>query len=188
MKNLLVLFNLIVSMLFLNFLSPAQNCDMLSMIDSTNSKGKPNNSITESDYSLLTHYDWGQDQSQRIKKVTQEERLLQIFLEVKYLETILEKDKNGDFIPLTINSNNLFDTTMELEFRNKKVRILNQTSNHFESIMNISKYKIKKKKACLEFIYKDEKVKIQLKKVGFNWEYSKLKASNNSGKNINIIF
>lgn len=188
MKNSFVLFLLVVSMLFLSIISNAQTEHQISFIESSSANEGLNPPTSEPDYSHLTHLDWGQNQPQNIRKVTNEEQVLKMFLELKYLETILEKDRNGDFLPLTIISNNLFDKGIQLEFGHQEVKILEQEFNPTEPSIKITKYKIKKKKAHLEFNYKDEKVKIQLRKSSFNWEYSRLKASNNSGKKIDIKF
>lgn len=133
-----------------------------------------------------THMDWTIQQSNHIKKVNEDVKILQQFMNADYLKTILEKDKNGAYIPLTIVANYFFDEKIYLEFNDKKIRILNQIPNDDRPFLKVTKFKRKKKKAYLEFDYKDEKVQIQLKKYTHTWKYHKLKAKNNSGKYINV--
>lgn len=135
-----------------------------------------------------THIDWTIEQSQHVKKVTKHERILQAFLNAEYLKTILEKNDMGDFLPVSIVCNYYFEQMIYLEFEGKQVEISNLNLEGISSFINITKYRVKKKKAYLNFDYKDEKVKMQLKKVNRNWRLYKLKAKNNSGKNIDITF
>lgn len=135
-----------------------------------------------------THIDWTIQQSNHVNNVTKSQRVLQTFMNAEYLETILEKDDNGKFLPVSIVCNYYFEEMIYLEFNNKQIEISNLNLEGISSFINVTKFRVKKRKAYLNFEYKDEIVKMQLKKVNRIWKLHKLKAKNNSGKNIDIVF
>lgn len=120
------------------------------------------------------------------------ERVIQKFMDTKYLDQIFEKEENGYFKPLkmlvyySINENNF------VHFKGKKVRLLNEKiSPDFdpnEPFIDVKKFRIRKTKAFFNFTYNDYHVQMQLKRVDEGWKRHKLKVKKGKELLTNISF
>jgi len=138
--------------------------------------------------------EWSIIQSGRVKILNEKELALKAFMETHYLERIFEKDKNGIYSPLTIVSNSSLLEDTNVKFKNKKIRVIETTvAPEFDPnvpFINISRFRVRSKKATLRFKYKDYDVSIQLKKKENHnqWIRSKLKVKNNKKTEVDITF
>ncbi|MFK8008994.1 MAG: hypothetical protein AB8H03_21710 [Saprospiraceae bacterium] len=135
---------------------------------------------------------WKIKRQYRTPILNETERVIQQFLETKYLEQIFEKEENGYFKPLkmlvyySINENYL------VHFKGERIRLVNEKiSPDFdlnEPFIDVKKFKIKKTKAFFNFTYKDYQVQMQLRRVGEGWKRHKLKVKKNKELLTNISY
>jgi len=108
------------------------------------------------------------------------------------LERIFEKDELGRFLPLTIVGNYYLNQNGWINFKGERVRIIDEPLapefNPKNPHVDITKFRVRKKRATLKFNYKNHSIFIQLKRNGNRWEYHKLKAKKGNEKVVDINF
>lgn len=120
------------------------------------------------------------------------ERVLQQFMNTKYLEQIFEKKENGYFKPLIMLTHYSLNENNFVHFKGEKIRLLNEEIspdfNPNDPFINVKKFKIKKSKAFFSFSYKDFHVQMQLRRVDEGWKRHKLKVKENKEVKVNMTF
>lgn len=120
------------------------------------------------------------------------ERVLQRFMDTKYLEQIFEKEENDYFKPLKMLVYYSVNENYFIQFKGNKIRLLKkEISPDFdpnEPFIDVKRFKIKKTKAYFNFTYKDYQVQMQLRRVGEGWKRHKLKVKKDKQFLTNISF
>lgn len=120
------------------------------------------------------------------------ERILQRFMDTKYLEQVFEKEENGYFKPLKMLVYYSVNENYFIKFKGSKIRLLKEEIspdfNPNEPFIDVKRFKIKKTKAYFNFSYNDYQVQMQLQRVGEGWKRHKLKVKKNKKLVTNISF
>jgi len=139
-----------------------------------------------------TNPEWGIVKMNANRIFSEKEIILKKIFDLYYLNQIFEKDDHRRTLPLTIVSNFQFLSDTWIEYQGAKVRVIEEPFapefNPKNPFIDITKFRIKKKKATLRFKYNNHSVFIQLKKNGSQWEYHKLKAKKGNNKLVDITF
>lgn len=135
---------------------------------------------------------WKIKRQTRVPILNETERVLQEFMNTKYLEQIFEKEENGYFKPLKMLTHYSFNENHFVHFKGEKVRLLyEEIAPDFDPtapFIDVRKFKIKKSKAFFNFSYKDFQVQMQLRRVGEGWKRNKLKVKKNKKVEVNMTF
>ncbi len=135
---------------------------------------------------------WKIKRQTKIPILNETERVLQKFMDTKYLEQIFDKGENGYFKPLKILTYYSLNENYFTHFKGERIRLMNEKiSPDFdpnEPFIDVEKFKIKKTKAYFTFTYKDYFVQMQLRKVGEGWKRHKLKVKKNKEVKVNMTF
>ncbi|MFK7774291.1 MAG: hypothetical protein AB8F94_19235 [Saprospiraceae bacterium] len=135
---------------------------------------------------------WKIKRQTRTPILNETERVLQQFMNTKYLEQIFEKEETGYFKPLKMLVHYSLNENYFVHFKGEKIRLINEEiSPDFDlndPFIDLKKFKIKKTKAYFNFTYKDHHVQMQLRKVGEGWKRHKLKVKKNKDVLVNMTF
>lgn len=135
---------------------------------------------------------WKIKRQGKIPILNETERVLQQFMNTKYLEQIFEKESNGYFKPLKMLVHYSVNENYFVHFNGNKIRLLNEEiSPDFdpnEPFIDVKRFKIKKTKAYFNFSYNDYQVQMQLRRVGEGWKRHKLKVKKDKKLLTNISF
>ena len=127
---------------------------------------------------------------QASERETQE--ILQKCLETSGFKNILEKDLNGNYLPIYMVTNDLFSENIELTIENEKVQIFSiQGASDFNpenDLIEVLDLKIKENKAILELQYQDSYIKIKMVKGYHDWKYRSIKIKGNKKLYVDISF
>jgi len=101
------------------------------------------------------------------------EELLQIALNHERMQDIIERNKVGEFKPLTLLSNGFFSNMIEVTFGNKNLKIVpNKYNRNFDRKMpyaDFTKFQIKRRKATIQFAYRGHLVEANFRKKNGAW-------------------
>lgn len=120
------------------------------------------------------------------------ERVLQQFMDTKYLGQIFEKEENGYFKPLNMLVYYSVNENYFIRFKGQKIRLINEKIapdfDPNEPFIDVKRFKIKNSKAYFTFTYKDYHVQMQLRRAGEGWKRHKLKVKHKKNVKVNMTF
>lgn len=135
---------------------------------------------------------WKIKRQTKIPILNETERVIQQFMDTKYLDQIFEKKENGYFKSLIMLVNYSFNENYFVRFNGQKVRLLNEKIapdfDPNEPYIDVKRFKIKKSKAYFTFTYKDHHVQMQLRRIGEGWKRHKLKVKHKKEVTVNMTF
>ena len=117
---------------------------------------------------------------------------MQQVLDINQFEIIFRKDNGGNFLPLTILTNNHLSSNINLHFKNQPIKLIRGESslsaNAGLPIIYMEKYKFGKKKGTIKFLYDGYEIIIQLKRFNDDWIQSRLQVKGKKENRIDVKF
>ncbi len=127
---------------------------------------------------------------QSIEMETQ--NILQKCLETSGFKSILEKDLNGNFLPIYMVTNDFFSENIDLTIEDEKVQVFSTQGardfNPENDLIEITNFKIKNDKAILELAYQNNYVKIKMVKSHHDWKYRSIKIQRDKKLYVDVSF
>lgn len=111
--------------------------------------------------------------------------VIQKSLELEQLQRILEKDDQGNFLPIQLISNEYIGEDANLFREGQKVDVYASESSarldNNRKFLALEDLKIKEKKSVLKFMYDENLVKIKLRKAEDQWLFRSILIKNGKG-------
>ena len=128
----------------------------------------------------------------RKSQISWDESIMQQILDTDQFEVIFRKDNRGNFIPLTILTNNHFSANIDLEYKGVPIKLIHGeaslSANSGLPIIYMDKYKFGKKKGTIKFLYDGYEISVQLKRFNNDWLRSRLQVKGKKENRIDVKF
>jgi len=111
--------------------------------------------------------------SEEPSRINSSRTIIQQSLDEDILKELFEKDLDGNFKPLVIVTNGKISRELQLDFAGKMIKVFRFKDdaglNPNEPYLDITRFKLKKKKSILSFKYKGLNARIELKRENGIW-------------------
>ena len=125
-------------------------------------------------------------------KISWDENIFQQILDIPQFESIFRKDNRGNYLPLTILTNNQISSNLNLHFKNQSIKLIRGESslsaNAGLPIIYMEKYKFGKKKGTIRFLYDGYEITVQLKRFNNDWLKSRFQVKGKKENQIDVKF
>ena len=125
-------------------------------------------------------------------KISLDEITMQQVLDIEPLSVIFRKNNQGQFLPLTILTNNHFSSNLSLAHQEQPVKLIHGeaslSANTGLPIIYIEKYKLGKKKGTIKFLYDGYEITVQLKRLNDEWQKNRLQVKGKKENKIDMKF
>ena len=125
-------------------------------------------------------------------KISLDEQIMQEILDLGQFDNIFKKDKSGQFLPLTLLTNNHFSDNLPLQHQGQSIKLIrgeaSLSANAGLPIIYMRKYKFGRKKGTIKFLYDGYEITVLLKKSNSDWLMSRFQVSGKKENQIDVKF
>ena len=128
----------------------------------------------------------------RKSKVSFDEQIMQDILDLNQFEHIFKKDKRGQYLPLTLLTNDHFSDNLPLHFQGQPIKLIrgeaSLSANAGLPIIYMKKYRFGSKKATVKFLYDGYEISVSLKRFNNDWLMKRFQVTGKKENQIDVKF